>query len=143
MYGLRRFFIAWLVATSLVLGSLNLMAEVVNVDNARLQALMRDGVPVVDVRTPGEWEQTGVIEGSHRLMFFDEAGRYDAQAWLDQLADIAGPDKPVALVCAVGGRTVAISQFLSGQVGYTKVYNVAGGIKAWMDDGNPTVVPTP
>lgn len=143
MYALRRYRFFALVLSGFMLGCVSAMAEVIDVGNTELQELMRDGVPVVDVRTPGEWQQTGIIEGSHRLMFFDETGRYDVQAWLDQLGEIAGPDNPVALVCAVGGRTMAISQFLSGQAGYTKVYNVAGGIKSWMEDGNQTVAPTP
>lgn len=112
--------------------TLSARAEIVTVDNAELQALIEQGVPLVDVRTPGEWHETGVIEGSHLLTFFDERGRYDAAAWLAELERIAGPDQPVALICATGGRTTAISYFLDQQIGYDTIYHAAEGVIGWL-----------
>ncbi|MCF8116754.1 MAG: hypothetical protein K9K33_10155 [Desulfarculaceae bacterium] len=40
------------------------------------------------------------------------------------------PGKPVVTYCAVGGRSRAAAQFLQGQ-GFSEVYNLSGGIKAW------------
>ena len=39
-------------------------AEVINIDNAELARLVAKGVPVIDIRTAGEWKSTGVIPGS-------------------------------------------------------------------------------
>ncbi len=47
----------------------SLQAEVIQVDNDALQQLIDQGIPVIDVRTASEWQQTGVIEGSHLLTF--------------------------------------------------------------------------
>lgn len=120
-----------------------LFAEITELDNEALKDLIARGVPLIDVRTPGEWQQTGIVEGSRRLTFFDENGRFDAPAWLKALADIAGPDDPVILICATGGRTKAISYFLDNQVGYNKVHHVTQGIVSWINAGNPTVPPHP
>ena len=29
---------------------------------------------IIDIRTPAEWRETGIIEGSYTIMFFDEKG---------------------------------------------------------------------
>lgn len=112
--------------------TLSARAEIIDIDSAELQDLIDSGVPLIDVRTASEWRETGVIEGSHLLTFFDERGRYDAAAWLAELERIAGPDQPVALICATGGRTTAISFFLDQQVGYEKVYHAAEGVIGWL-----------
>ena len=127
-----RYLIGLLAAMFLTLPA---RSEIVTIDSAELQDLIDRGVPLVDVRTPGEWRETGVIEGSHLLTFFDERGRYDAAAWLAELERIAGPDQPVALICATGGRTTAISFFLDRQVGYDKVYHATEGVIGWLKQG--------
>ena len=112
-----------------------------DIDNTKLQQLINAGVPLIDVRTANEWQQTGVISGSHLMTFFDEQGNYDAQAWLNTLQPIAGPDQPVVLICATGGRTKAISFFLNNQLGYSQVYNVSEGIYAWIQAGGDVEKP--
>jgi len=114
-----------------------LRAEVVDVgvdDALRLQAA---GVPVIDVRTAGEWQETGIIAGSRLLTFFDEQGRVDKPAWLTKLATIAGPQQPLVVICRSGKRSQAVSDFLSQEAGYATVYNVRGGIVAWNREGRP------
>jgi len=53
----------------LLLVALPVSAELINIDDEKLQALIEDGTPGVDVRRADEWRQTGVIEGSHLLTF--------------------------------------------------------------------------
>lgn len=127
----------YLMILAILLIALSATAEVIDIDNEQLQSLLAEGVPVVDVRTPPEWQQTGVIAGSHRLMFFDPVGRYDARQWLAELQSIAGPDEPVILICRTGNRTSTISAFLAGQAGYETVYNVRHGITSWIASGRP------
>ena len=54
-------------------------AEVVDIGNDQLKALFKQGTPVVDLRTAGEWRQTGVVKGSQMITLFDEQGRALAQ----------------------------------------------------------------
>ena len=130
---------AGLVGLLLSLGGGLVQAEVTEVDNRMLEALVASGVPVVDIRRPDEWRKTGVVEGSHLLTFFDREGRYDARAWMEALARIAGPDDPVILICEVGGRSGVITRMLDTRMNYTRVHDVSDGIRAWIKAGKPTV----
>ena len=131
-----------LLVAALLVGGTPLRADVTLVDSAALERLMQRGVPIVDIRTPEEWRETGVIEGSHLLTFFDAHGRYDARAWLAELASIASRrDDPLALICDSGGRSALVSRFLDTQLGYRHVFDVPGGIAQWMAENRPTVAP--
>ena len=100
---------------------------------------MKGGVPVIDIRTSPEWAETGVLAGSKLLTFFDERGRSDPAAWLEKVKPIAKPGDPVVVVCRSGNRTKPVSQFLSQQAGYAKVYNVKSGMKGWIASGGAVV----
>ncbi len=128
-----------LVALSLMLLSLAARAEVIDIDNAELARLSATGVPVIDIRTEGEWKETGVVPGSRLITLFDERGRSDAPAWLEKVKGVAKPDQPVIVICRSGNRTRVASQFLSQQAGYAKVYNVKNGIRNWAGEGRPMV----
>jgi rhodanese-related sulfurtransferase/rubrerythrin len=74
---------------------------------------------LLDVRQPGEYESEH-IPGANLIPL---PQLKDGRSRLD-------PDKPVVVYCAVGGRSLAAAQLLSG-LGFRKVYNLQGGIKAW------------
>jgi len=114
-------------------------ADMIDIDNQKLKALIEQGVPVVDVRRAEEWDATGVIEGSHLLTFFDKAGRYDAEKWKSTLSSKIDTNEPVILICHAGVRTSIIGKWLSRQV--ETVYNVDKGIVSWLKEGNGTVPP--
>jgi|SRR6185369_8741761 len=126
----------------LALSAMLAHAEIIDIDNAELDKLMKGGVPVVDIRLQSEWEETGIVGGSKLLTFFDDRGRADPAAWLEKLKPIAKPNEPVIVICRSGNRTKAVSQFLSQQAGYAKVYNVKQGIKGWIASGGPVVPAT-
>ena len=112
-------------------------ANVTDIDSAELARLIAAGVPVIDVRTPAEWKETGVVPGSHPLMFFDEKGNADERAWLARLNAIAKPGEAVIVICRSGNRTKEVSRVLSQKAGYTKVYNAKDGILAWLKEKRP------
>lgn len=126
-----------------LLGGGSVEAMVTDIDNAELEKLMSTGVPLVDIRTAAEWQQTGIIPGSHLLTFFDAQGRANPAVWLQQAGAIAKPGEPLILVCRTGNRTKMLGQFLSEQAGYTKVYNVRSGIVAWAREGRKVVPAAP
>ena len=45
-------------------------------------------------------------------------------------------DKPILLICAVGGRSLALGQLMSRN-GWNEVYNLKGGISAWKEENLP------
>ena len=128
---------------TLVLGLSALMAhaEIVNIDNAELVRLSAGGVPVVDVRTEGEWKESGVLAGSKLITFFDEAGRSNPPQWLEKLKSVTKPEQPVIVVCRSGRRSLAVAQYLSDQAGYKTVYNVSKGMNSWLGEGRQVVPP--
>ncbi len=85
----------------------------------------RKDLLVIDLREFSEMRQ-GAIEGSQiipisRLM--------KGQASLPT-------DRPLLLVCAVGGRSWGVGRYLARQ-GVREVYNLEGGIGAWKKAGLP------
>ncbi|MCY4429001.1 MAG: rhodanese-like domain-containing protein [Rhodospirillales bacterium] len=128
-----------LLITTLLAISTTVHAEVSDIDSAVLERLVASGVPVIDIRTPEEWRETGVIEGSYLQTFFDEQGRYDARAWMAAIESIAASDQPVVLICRSGGRSSAVGRLLTKQFDYRRVYNVHAGIAQWIAEGRPTV----
>jgi rhodanese-related sulfurtransferase len=118
-------------------------AEVMHIDNDELARLLERGVPVVDIRTEGEWKETGIVAGSRLMTFFDERGRADPAAWLARLRAVAGAEEPVVVICRTGNRTRAVADFLDKQVGYKTVYNVKQGIHGWLRAGRPVVPAAP
>lgn len=118
-------------------------ADIIDIDNAELAKLAASGIPVIDIRTSPEWEETGIVPGSHLLTFFDERGKADPTAWLERAKSIAKPGDPLIVICRSGNRTRALSQLLSQQAGYAKVYNVTNGIRAWSKEGRPMASAAP
>ncbi|MFA7292844.1 MAG: rhodanese-like domain-containing protein [Rhodocyclaceae bacterium] len=130
-----------LVALSFACLAASAQADVVDIDNAELARLAISGVPVIDIRTEGEWKESGVVPGSKLITLFDEKGRADP-AWLEKVKGVAKPDQPVIIICRSGNRTKAASQMLTQQAGYAKVYNVKEGIRAWAKEGRMMVPAT-
>ena len=118
---------------------LSVNADLIEANNKQLDRLLEDGVTIIDVRRADEWAETGVIEGSHPVTFFDRTGRYDARKWLHQLALLSDRNAPVILICRSGNRTKTIGRWLTKEIGYEKVYNVTEGIDSWIKSGRPTV----
>jgi rhodanese-related sulfurtransferase len=91
------------------------------------QKLIDSKIPIVDIRTTGEWRETGIVKGSIPIMFFDQRGKYDINAFLKELNAKVDTTKPFALICRTGSRTKMVSAFLSDKLNY-KVTNILGGI---------------
>ena len=136
-YGLSTFLFGFCL-----LASHSLSAEVSHVNNQELAQLIKDGVPVIDIRRAEEWQQTGVVEGSHLLTFFDKRGGYNFPKWMEAFSQIV-PDRdtPFVLICRTGNRTNILSQALDKQLGYVKTYNVKKGITHWKAEKLPVVAP--
>ena len=89
------------------------------------QKISEKGVQVVDVRTPAEIAN-GKIKGASEINFNDPNFKANA-AKLDKT-------KPVALYCASGIRSGRAASILT-QLGFTQVFDLAGGIGAWNAKG--------
>ena len=117
----------------------NVFAEVVQISTEQLKQLLASDVKIIDVRTPGEWKQTGVVEGSHLIMFFNEKRQPLTEQWMQQTSELISPDQELILICRSGNRSGMIANYLSKQHQFVRVYNVQKGIKDWIAKGNKTV----
>ena len=114
------------IILTLLLLSVSLFAELTN--QYMTKDFLNKGVPIVDVRTPGEWRETGLLKGAIPIMFFNTKGNYDARKFLEELNKKVDTKKPFALICHTGSRTSMIAPWLSKEFGY-KVINLQGGME--------------
>lgn len=92
------------------------------IDHAEAQRLIAaDGALVLDVRTPGEYEQLGHIPGAWLL---------PVDLMASAPAVLPKDDRPVLVYCEHGVRSVAASQLLAA-AGIDRVLNLAGGLAPW------------
>ncbi|MEZ5080659.1 MAG: rhodanese-like domain-containing protein [Thermoleophilia bacterium] len=105
-------------------------ATPVSVDPAAFKAaISRDGVRLIDVRTPAEFAEAH-IEGAELI----DIAAPDFARKIDALPR----DGEYALYCRSANRSgVAMQQMQA--MGFTNVYDLAGGITAWQDAGLPVV----
>lgn len=111
-----------------------------NISNDELKELQKQGVKLIDIRTPKEWQETGVIEGSLLLPFRMPNGRFNT-AFVQDIARLVEKDEPFMLICRTGSRTQIAAHGLATSLGYSKVHNVLKGITHWKAEQNPTIKP--
>jgi rhodanese-related sulfurtransferase len=99
-------------------------ASIVVAEAKKLMASRKD-LLLIDIRSPQEFGQ-GFIAGSQNIPFIDiMEGRHALPK-----------DKPLLLICSIGGRSFAAVQLLQ-EKGYTEVYNLDGGLQAWSRASQP------
>ena len=80
----------------------------------------KDDVVLLDVRTPGEYEYDGHIEGSNLIPLSMLAYRSSELA----------ADKTIVCICRSGNRSYTACQQLAAQ-GFSDVINLSGGMIGW------------
>jgi len=95
------------------------VAKDVTVDKFR--ELIKEPGQLVDVRTPGEFEQ-GMIEGAVNIDYMSSNFIHEIEK-LDK-------SKPVYVYCAAGGRSSKAMEEMK-KLGFSKVYNLVGGYGVW------------
>ncbi|MEA1983436.1 MAG: rhodanese-like domain-containing protein [Campylobacterota bacterium] len=110
----------------LTLLSVSLFAELKNA--YMTQEMLDSKIPIVDVRTPPEWVETGLLKGVIPIMFFNQQGKYDINGFLKELNAKVDTTKPFAIICRTGSRTSMIAPWMSQELGYS-VTNVQGGME--------------
>lgn len=116
----------------LLLGS-TLLAEVTNVP-ATQEFIDAKKMKIIDIRTKGEWIQTGIIKDSFLITFFDEKYGYDTDEFMGALDKVINKDEQFAIICNTGSRTKLIANFLGNKQDY-HVVNLAGGMSKLFQEG--------
>jgi rhodanese-related sulfurtransferase len=99
----------------------------VKVEETQAHMQSDNGVRLIDVREDNEWE-AGRAAGSIHL----------GKGIIERDIEATVPDKntEVILYCGGGFRSALAADTLQ-QMGYTNVFSMAGGWKAWKDSGAP------
>ncbi len=132
-------FVSLFIASLLYSGIL--LAELVNIDNAELQKLLDEKTIIIDVRRAEEWADTGVVESSQLLTFFDRNGNFNAAKWQADISKLSNTSTPMILICRSGSRSKVIGNWMVKTLGYQTVYNVEEGILSWKRSSGKTVAP--
>ena len=85
-------------------------ADVEKINNEQLKNLISKAIPLIDIRTPDEWLDTGVIKGSHLITFYDENGNFNSKEWLFKLQKFVGEGDPLIIICRSGRRSNLVSK---------------------------------
>ncbi|MDP1783922.1 MAG: rhodanese-like domain-containing protein [Sulfuricurvum sp.] len=93
------------------------------------QKLVDSKIKIIDIRTPSEWQTTGLIKGSIPIMFFDESGNYNMEAFLGELNKNLTKGERFALICNSGSRSRILGTHLGQKMGYN-VIDLKGGIQS-------------
>ena len=86
-----------------------------------------DQYTIIDVREPGEVQESGMISGAHNI----PRGLLEFQL---KPSEGFPADTPILVYCAVGARS-ALAGVTLKELGFTNVKNL-GGFKNWQDASN-------
>ena len=81
------------------------------------------GALIVDIRTPQEWKDTGVIAGAKLVTFGD------ADGFLKAVGKDLSDGRPLILVCRSGNRSAAAAAALAGKIP-NRIISANGGMSA-------------
>ena len=114
-------------------------ADFIGINPIQLQEKIDKNITVIDIRTPPEWKQTGIVPSSHKIMFFDEVGKYNMEDWLAQFEKLVkDKNQAFVLVCRSGNRTGSVGNFLSKELKFKNVYHLQNGINSWIKENRKT-----
>lgn len=108
------------------------------VDTAGVAKLVARGVPVIDLRRPSEWAETGIIEGSKLITAFLENKNFSPDFLRTLKATVAKTDEFI-MIDSNGRRSSYLAEVLADRKGYTNIFNAKDGIEGWQKAGLPLV----
>jgi thioredoxin len=101
-----------------------------NIEAPQFQTLTnKENGIIIDVRTPEEF-YSGHIKDATNIDFYSDK-------FIEKLK-IVRKDVPIYVYCRSGGRSSSAANKME-ELGFTKVYNLVGGIGAWDSENYPTI----
>ncbi|MEC9284134.1 MAG: rhodanese-like domain-containing protein [Bdellovibrionota bacterium] len=89
----------------------------------------KDNTNLIDVRTQEEWSgELGIIAGSELVSLGP-----DLESYIDSL----DKEDEYVIVCRSGRRSASVVYYMQ-EKGFTKAYNLQGGMIAWNEEGLET-----
>lgn len=102
----------------------------INLNQARERLAANSDAQLIDVREDNEWSNGHAAGARHLSRGIIER---------DIEKEIPDKDRELILYCGGGYRSALVAESLQ-KMGYTNVYSMDGGWKAWRDSGAPVEV---
>lgn len=112
-------------------------AHIREIDAAELRELQARGVPVVDVREPGEYAEghiPGAVNIPRGVLEFEVDGHPAVNCVRDPA--LGHRDQPIILQCRSGARSALAADALR-RLGFVEPLSLAGGFMGWANAGLP------
>jgi rhodanese-related sulfurtransferase len=122
------------------------MADTIVTATAAVKSAAQGKTTIVDVRSPGEWRQTGIAKGAATVTIHNPNG---VKAFVREMTKAVGGDKskPIALICAAGVRSARALRILAAN-GFTNLRYISEGMlgspeagPGWLKRGLPVTSP--
>ncbi|MBL0721897.1 MAG: rhodanese-like domain-containing protein [Sulfurovum sp.] len=124
-----------LIIIAILVSSLSAQLQQVVVTKSFLDK--NKNLKIIDIRTPPEWKETGIVKGSYTIMFFNDRGGYDMNKFVSDINKIVKKGERFAIICRTGSRTGIIAPYLSDKLKFN-VINLKGGITKLIREGYKT-----
>lgn len=123
-----------LLVTALALPVLPAGAGEVVVTQMTVDQMKADGALIVDIRTPEEWAETGVIDGAKLVTFTDP------ESFLAAVGPELADGRDLVLVCRSGRRSGAAAEALQSLIP-NRIVSQDGGMSVLIGAGYQAVPP--
>lgn len=100
-----------------------------------VEEMTANGGLIVDIRTPQEWHDTGVIDGAKLVTF------QDPQSFLARIGPEIADGRDLILICRSGNRSARAAQALEGRIP-NHIISIAGGMSKEIASGYRPVPPS-
>jgi len=124
-----------------IVAPVSVVAQTTEIWSAEMtaEALQQDLIRLIDVRSRPEWAQTGIAQRAWPISLHED--RFSERLFA---AREQADGRPVALICATGGRSGRVMRSLR-QAGYSGFVDVSEGMlgssvgPGWIAGGHPIV----
>ena len=123
--------ILFLLSIVIFISCVNTNSQITEDINAeKFHQLIEEGdAIIIDVRTSQEFNSGHIIDATN-IDFYSED--------FTEKLKIVGKDVPIYVYCRSGGRSSSAANKME-KLGFTKVYNMLGGIGSWQSEGYETI----
>ena len=100
--------------------------------------LFQKNLVVIDIRTQGHRDETGIIDGSHQVTAFDILGNLNPD-FIKRFYSIVMKDEHVIFISDKGKISAILANGFVENLGINNVYSLKGGIQEWVAKYNKVI----
>ena len=109
--------------------------KIINIEN--FISFQKDLI-AIDIRTQEQWDETGIIDGSHQISAFDIYGNLNRN-FIERFLLIVKEDEPVVFISDNGEISAILANGFVENLGIKNIYSLKGGIQEWISKYNKVI----